>query len=152
MNYAMIWSIDLQLLILVAKNERKTLRTFCFAESSHTTCGLPSIPMNSVDWPSDEEPDDDESNHGSSALPFAASQYLPSPKFDMHSVCGQFWSMNPQPSTTPNSWGLLITDRDDNHEVRASTSLRDDGLTPANSAYEYREPLAKFNESPFFTF
>lgn len=134
------------------KTERKTLRTFCFAESSHTTCGLPGIPMNSMDWPSDEEPDDDESNHSSSALPFAASQYLPSPNFDMHSVCGQFWSMNTQPHTAPNSWGLLITDRDDHHEIRADTSSRDDGLKSTSSTYEYREPLAKLNESPFSTF
>jgi len=130
------------------KTIRKTLRNFCITQSPSTTCGLPSMQTNSMEWPSDEEQDDDEEeNENGGTLAYAAANFLPTSKLD--SVCGlQFW----QPSTaTPNSWGLMIADRDDEDEGRLAPSTRDNGLTSSGSTHEYREPMVTLRDAPFYT-
>lgn len=114
---------------------RKTLRNFCLPEPPQNTCGLPNVVTHSMEWPSDEE-QDNEAEEDINTL----AQFLPAPKLE--SVCGlQFWSPTPV-EPTPNSWGLMIADRDDEDEGRFSTSIRDDD----GSTHEYREPMVTMRD------
>lgn len=127
------------------KTVRKTLnlRSFCIPESASDACVLPKIATKDMEWPSDEEEDDEDDD----SLGFAAAQFLPSSS-RLESVCGLQW-----PSMTrPNSWGLMIVDREDEDEgIRFASSTRDDGLTSSGSTYEYREPMVTLRNAPVYT-
>lgn len=129
------------------KTVRKTLRSFCIPESTSNACILPVIPTSNMEWPSDEEEDDDEDDDDNNTFAFAAKQFLPSTS-RLDSVCGLQWPR----MTRPNSWGLMIADREDEDEGRRCvSSARDDGLTSSGSTYEYREPMVTLRDAPVFT-
>ena len=125
---------------------RNTWRNFCLSETTQGAFALPTLPTNSMEWPSDEEEGDNEDYSGESTnLAFAAAKFLPvAPKFD--SVCGlHFCSPNRQ--TTTNTWGLMVADRDDVDEGR---SRKEVGMASSGSTYEYREPMVTLRD-PFFS-